>query len=424
MPTEFKSTTTTPAAPPATHSPPGIAPHLPDRTQPASQPAASKRGLSRGAWIALALVALALAVVIAAGILSRAAAEHSLKQRTEETSIMTVAVTHPVAARLTPEIALPGSTQAFTDTPIYSRTNGYLKHWYFDIGARVRKGQLMAQIETPEIDQQLQVAEADLKSSQANLNLARTTAARYQSLLKTNSVSRQETDQATSGAEARSAAVDASMASVRRLQQLQSFEKVYAPFDGIVTARNTDLGALIDAGSAGSSPKELFHLAAIGQIRVYVPVPEVYASDIAAGARAYLTLDEYPGQTFSGVIARNSSAIDPASRTLNVEVDVPNAAGKLLPGAYVFVHFNTATHPGGFTVPSNTLLFRSEGLRVGVVRNGRVKMVPITITHDAGSLVEVRSGLEASDQVILDPSDSLTDGQEVRVSSDKPGSPR
>ncbi|GAC1355255.1 MAG: efflux RND transporter periplasmic adaptor subunit [Acidobacteriaceae bacterium] len=388
---------------------------------PRQQPAfvAAPRRLSRRIWIVLALTAIVGLLVIVAGILSRNRAEHALQQHTEEASVLTVAVVHPLAARLTPEIALPGSTQAFTDTPIYSRTNGYLKRWYFDIGARVKKGQLMAQIETPEVDQQLQVAEADLKSAQANLNLANTTSARYQNLLKSNSVSKQETDQATSGAEARAAAVDASMASVRRLQQLQSFENVYAPFDGIVTARNTDLGALIDAGSAGSTPKELFHLAAMNQIRVYVPVPEVYAADIAAGAKAYLTLDEFPGETFEGVISRNSSVIDPASRTLNVEVDVPNPKGKLLPGAYVFVHFKTSTHPNGFTLPSNTLLFRSEGLRVGVVRNGRVQLVPITITHDAGSLVEIRSGLQASDQVILDPSDSLADGQEVHVGVQK-----
>lgn len=406
MPTEYNTTTTAP--------PIGTVP--PERAS-----TAARRGLSRGAWITIAIVALVLLAVIVAGILSRAAAEHTLKQHTEETAIATVSVTHPLAARLTPEIALPGNTQAFTDTPIYSRTNGYLKRWYFDIGAHVKKGQLMAQIETPEIDQQLQVAEADLKSAQANLDLANTTSARYQNLLKTNSVSKQETDQATSDAAAKAAAVDASMAGVRRLKQLQSFENVYAPFDGIVTARNTDVGALIDAGSAGAAPKELFHLAAIGQIRVYVPVPEIYASDIKSGATAYLTLDEFPGQTFEGVIARNSSAIDPASRTLNVEVDVPNRQGKLLPGAYVFVHFKTSTHASSFTLPSNTLLFRSEGLRVGVVRNGRVQLVPITITHDAGSLVEIRSGLQASDQVILDPSDSLADGQEVHVAAVKAG---
>ena len=406
MQTEYNSTTTSPSFATAAQTPPA--------------PAAQRR-LPRSAWIILAVLAVVLVVAIIVGILSRAGAEHALRDRTEASSILSVAITHPITGRLTPEIALPGNTQGFTDTPIYSRTNGYLRRWYFDIGARVRKGQLMATIETPEVDQQLQVAQANLKSAQANLDLANTTAARYQNLLKSNSVSKQETDQATSGALAQAAGVDAAMAGVRRLQQLQSFENVYAPFDGIVTARNTDVGALIDAGSAGSTPKELFHLAAIGQIRVYVAVPEVYASDIKQGESAYLTLDEYPGQRFDGVITRNSSAIDPASRTLNVEVDVPNAAGKLLPGAYVFVHFKTAAHPDGFTIPSNALLFRSEGLQVGVVRNGRVHLLPITITHDAGALVEVRSGLQAADQIILDPSDSLSDGQEVHVSTQKSG---
>ncbi len=406
MQTEYNTTTTT--------SPIGTAPSEPTAT-------AARRGLSRGAWIAIAVVALLLIVVIAAGILSRASAEHTLQKHTEESSIPTVAVTHPIAARLTPEVALPGNTQAFTDTPIYSRTNGYLRRWYFDIGARVKKGQLMATIETPEVDQQLQVAQANLKSAQANLDLANTTAARYQNLLKSNSVSKQETDQATSSAAAQSAGVAAAEANVRRLEQLQSFENVYAPFSGIVTARNTDVGALIDAGSAGAAPKELFHMAAIEQIRVYVPVPEVYADDIKQGATAYLTMDEFPGQTFEGVIARNSNAIDPSSRTLNVEVDVPNKEGKLLPGAYVFVHFKTAMHPNGFTIPANTLLFRSQGLQVGVVRDGHVHLVPITITHDGGALVEVRSGLKASDEIILDPSDSLADGQEVRVASSKAG---
>ncbi len=357
MPTEYNTTTTS--------SPLGT-----PQTEPAVSHAAARPGLSRGVWIAIALISIALLAVIVIGILSRAAAERRLEQHTEESSVLTVAVTHPIAARLTPEIALPGNTQAFTDTPIYSRTNGYLKRWYFDIGARVKKGQLMATIETPEVDQQLQVAQANLKSAQANLGLANTTATRYQDLLKSNSVSKQETDQATSGALAQTAAVDAAMAGVRRLEQLQSFENVYAPFDGIVTARNTDVGALIDAGSAGATPKELFHMAAIGQIRVYVPVPEIYAADIRNGATAYLTLDEFPGERFDGVIARNSSAIDPASRTLNVEVDVPNAGGKLLPGSYVFAHFKTSMHPDSFTIPANTLLFRSEGLRVGVVRNG------------------------------------------------------
>jgi RND family efflux transporter MFP subunit len=378
-------------------------------------PAPEKRGFSTGVWIALAIVAIALVVVIIFGIASRSSAEHDLEKRTEASAIPTVNVVHPSAAPLSPEISLPGNTQAYMDTPIYARTSGYLKHWYFDIGAHVRQGQLMAVIETPELDQQLQVAEADLKSTEANLELAKTTAARYVNLLKTNSVSKQETDQATGDEAAKKAAVDSAMANVRRLQQLQSFEKVYAPFDGIVTVRNTDVGALIDAGS-GSTPRELFHVAAINKIRVYVPVPEAYAGDIRNGGKATLTLGSTSGQTFEGTIARNSNMIDAASRTLNVEVDVDNPKGLLLPGAYVFVHFKVPERIANLTIPSNTLLFRSEGLRVGVVRDGKVDLVPITITHDAGQIVEVAaSDLKTTDEVILDPSDSLIAGQQVHV---------
>jgi RND family efflux transporter MFP subunit len=381
--------------------------------------APEKHGFSTGVWIALAIVAIALVAVIIFGIASRASAAHNLEKRTEASAIPTVNVVHPSSAPLSPEISLPGNTQAYMDTPIYARTSGYLKHWYFDIGAHVRKGQLMAVIETPELDQQLQVAEADLKSTEANLALANTTAARYINLLKTNSVSKQETDQATGDEAAKKAAVDSAMANVRRLQQLQSFEKVYAPFDGIVTVRNTDVGALIDAGS-GSTPRELFHLAAINKIRVYVPVPEAYAGDIKNGSKATLTLGSSSGQTFEGTITRNSNMIDAASRTLNVEVDVDNPKGLLLPGAYVFVHFKVPERIENLTIPSNTLLFRSEGLRVGVVRDGKVDLVPITITHDAGEMVEVAaSDLKTTDEVILDPSDSLIAGQQVHVSQQK-----
>ena len=388
---------------------------------------AVRRGVPAGAWIGAGVGAALLLLLIVVGILHRASAEHQLAQSTRESAIPVVAVTRPVASRVTPDLALPGNTQAFTDTPIYSRTTGYLKQWIFDIGAHVRKGQLMAIIESPEVDQQLQVAQANLKSAQADLNLAQTTATRYQNLLRLNSVSQQETDQATSNALARKAAVDAAQAGVRRLEQLQGFERVYAPFTGIVTARNTDVGALIEAGAEGSSAsttaaKELFHLAAIGTIRVFVPVPEVYSAGVRDGSEATLTLDEYPGQTFDGTIARNSSAIDPSSRTLNVEVDVPNPKGKLLPGAYVFVHFKIPNHTPTMTIPSNTLLFRGEGLQVGVVRNGKVALVPVKIAHDNGATVQIDSGLEASDQIILDPSDSLTAGQEVRINSNGVGS--
>jgi RND family efflux transporter MFP subunit len=379
-------------------------------------PMPTEAGLTRGTWIGLAIVAVVVAVVVVFGILARRGSESTLAKETAIASIPSVNVVYPAPSTLSSEIALPGNTQAYTDTPIYSRTNGYLKSWYFDIGAHVRKGQLMAQIETPEVDQQLQVAQADLKSAQANLDLANTTSARYQNLLKTNSVSKQETDVAMSDAAAKQAAVDASMANVRRLEQLQSFEKVYAPFDGIVTARNTDIGRLISAGQ-NTTPQELFHLAAIGKIRVYVSVPEAYSAAIKDGAKASLTLDEYPGKSFEGTIARNSNAIDQATRTLNVEVDVDNPKGELLPGAYVFVHFKVPEHAANLMIPSNTLLFRAEGLRVGVVRDGRVQLLPVKIGRDAGATVEIASGLTANDAVILDPSDSLASGQEVQIAN-------
>jgi len=372
--------------------------------------------LSGGTWIGMIVVAAIVAAVVTFGILARRGHEHALQKETAETAISSVNVIYPAPSTISSEISLPGNTQAFMDTPIYSRTNGYLKSWYFDIGAHVRKGQLMADIETPEVDQQLQVAQADLKSAQANLDLANTTSTRYQNLLKTNSVSKQETDVAMSDAAAKKAAVDASMANVRRLEQLQSFEKVYAPFDGIITARNTDVGRLISAGQ-NTMAQELFHLAAIGKLRVYVAVPEAYSSAIKVGAKATLTLDEYPGRTFEGMIARNSNAIDQATRTLNVEVDVDNSKAELLPGAYVFVHFKVPQHASGLSIPSNTLLFRSEGLRVGVVRDGRVELVPVKIAKDVGATVEIASGLTSNDAVILDPSDSLATGQQVQIAN-------
>src|ERR1700677_4462068 len=370
--------------------------------------------LTKGTWIGMAVVAVIVALVVIWGIAARSAAHHTLEKDSAAAAIPTVNVIYPAPSTLSSEISLPGSTQAYTDTPIYARTSGYLKSWYFDIGAHVRKGQLMAVIETPEVDQQLQVAQADLKSAQANLDLANTTSTRYQNLLKTNSVSKQETDVAMSDAAAKQAAVDASMANVRRLQQLQSFENVYAPFDGIVTARNTDIGRLISAGQ-NTTPQELFHLQAIGKLRVYAAVPEAYSAAIRNGDKAGLTLDEYPGRRFEGTITRNSNAIDQMTRTLNVEVDVDNPKGELLPGAYVFVHFKVPVHSSNLMIPANTLLFRAQGLQVGVVRNGRVQLVPVVIAKDSGANVEISSGLKATDAVILDPSDSLATGQEVQV---------
>jgi RND family efflux transporter MFP subunit len=253
-----------------------------------------------------------------------------------------------------------------------------------------------------------------METAQANLNLAQTTAERWQFLLKSNSVSKQETDQALGNLSAQKATVDSNAANVRRLQQLQSFEKIYAPFEGVITSRSTDIGALIDAGAA-TPGKELFHLAALDKLRVFVPVPEVYSNAAGSGAEATLTLDEYPGRLFRGTLVRNSSNIDPASRTLLVEVDVDNPGGELLPGAYVSVHLKLPSQIRSVTIPANTLLFRREGLRVGVVRRGQAELVPVTIGRDYGATVEIVSGLRSWDQIILDPSDSLLSGTPVRL---------
>jgi RND family efflux transporter MFP subunit len=372
------------------------------------------RSLNPMVFLTLAIAVVGLGVVIYSGIRARAAADVNLKRLTEQAAIPLVNVVYPTSVAPDEEIVLPGNTQAFTDAPIYARTNGYLKRWYCDIGAQVKQGELLAEIETPEIDQQLQQARADLKIAQANLDLAKTTATRWQFLLKTDSVSQQETDQAVSNLNVQKATVEANAANVRRLEELQSFQKIYAPFDGIITARNTDIGALIDAGATAPG-KELFHLAAISTLRVYIAVPQVYARAMLPGATASLTLDEFPGEVFHGALARHANSIDPASRTLLVEVDVDNAKGQLMPGAYVRVHLKLPVEIRSVIVPANTLLFRSEGLRVGVVRDGRAELLPVTIGRDYGSTVEVTTGLQPTDAVIVNPADSLMSGTPVQT---------
>lgn len=372
-----------------------------------------------GLWIACLIVLAVVIFGVVFRLLERTTAESSLKQSTLANAIPSVNVIYPVPATGGAEIALPGNTQAWEETPIYARTSGYLKKWFVDIGAHVTEGQLMATIETPELDEQLMVAKANLQAAQADLNLANTTSQRYQNLLKQDSVSQQETDVAVSGAAAKKSAVEAAEANVRRLQQLQSFEQVYAPYSGIVTVRNTDVGDLIDAGSpnSSSSAKELFRVASVNTLRVFVAVPEVYSPDIHNGDTATLTLDEYPGQQFVGTIARNSNAIDQSSRTLNVEVDVANPDGKLLPGSYVFVHFKVPQQQLRLAIPSNALLFRAQGLQVAVVRNGRVHLQSVTIGKDDGKTVEIASGLSASDAVIIDPSDSIAENNSVQIAT-------
>jgi len=366
--------------------------------------------------IGVLVVAIALAAAIFFGIRSRSDAQHDLKAATLRAAVPTVTVVHPTIGSKAQEVVLPGNTEAYIDTSIYARTNGYLKQWFVDIGARVQEGQLLAIIDAPELDQQLQQAEADLKSTQANQQLAETTNVRWQSLVAKHAVSQQEADQVASDLAAKQAATAASEANVRRLKQLQSYERVTAPYAGVITARSTDVGALINAGSA-SEPHELFHLAQVGKLRVFVAVPEVYADSVRDGEQVDITQDADPGHVIKGTITRNSNAINQTSRTLNVEVDVDNKNGVLLPGAYVFVHMKLPAGANTVTIPSNALLFRAQGLQAGVVRDGRVHLVNITIGHDFGNTVEVTSGLTPQDAIILDPSDSLMTGMPVEVGS-------
>jgi RND family efflux transporter MFP subunit len=379
-----------------------------------------RKGSGRIGLLVVAGAVVALGFFIFSGINGRVKAESSLQHATEQAAIASVTVVQPKQASPTEEVTLPGATQPFVYSPVYARTNGYLVKWFHDIGARVKKGELLAVIDTPELDKQLEQARADLESAKSNLSLAKTTADRWQGLVKTRSVSQQSTDQAVDTHNAMQSSVNSSAANVRRLEDLVSFEKVYAPFDGVITARNTDTGWLIDAG-ANSPGKELFQLAQTGTLRVFVAVPQVYSRAAQIGATATLTLDEFPNQTFRGKITRTSSSIDMASRTLNTEIDVDNPAGQLLPGAYVHVHLKLPTQARSLIIPSNTLLFRSEGLRVGVVRNGQAQLTPISIGVDYGSTVQVTSGLNQADQVIINPSDSLIDGTPVRITPQAAG---
>jgi RND family efflux transporter MFP subunit len=385
------------------------------RVKPAKA-SSSKRGGSRkmGLLLVAAFFCAGFAVLIVSGILSRLNAEKKLEGTVKANALPVVTVVHPEATSKAQEIELPGTTQAFTEAPIYARTSGYLKKWYLDIGAHAKQGELLAEIETPELDQQLEQAQNDLKTAQANLQLADVTMNRWVYLLKSNVISKQETDQAVSDFNAKKSTAQSAEANVHRLEKLQEFERVYAPFDGVITARDTDIGALVQNGNSPGQ-KDLFRLAAIDKLRVYVAVPEVYAAAAKSGESVTLTLDAFPGETFPGTIVRNSNSIDLTSRTLNVEVDVDNPSGRLLPGAYAFVHLKIPGAAGAVTIPTNTLLFRAEGLRVAVVHDGEVKLVPITVGHDYGSTVEVTSNLAAKDTVIADPSDSIMDGARVEI---------
>jgi RND family efflux transporter MFP subunit len=381
---------------------------------PSYDPPPPGSNLTRG--LLLLVVVIAVIVVVIWGISSRRHASAQLSQETRDLAIPTVAVIHPKLGAPQQQIVIPGDMQPFTDAPIFARTNGYLKKWYVDIGANVKAGQLLAEIDSPEIDQQLLQARAEVATAQANLNLAQVTATRYKDLLKTDSVAQQDVDNANGNYEARRTTVESAQANVKRLQDLQSFEKVYAPFDGMITARNIDIGQLIDSGSSGGTTRELFHIAAINRLRVYVNVPQFDSPAIKPGLKAELMLTEFPGRKFDGVVVRSSGAIDNASRTLLTEVDVDNSSRLLKPGSYVEVHLKLPSPVHTFTLPVNATIFKSAGLQVAILKDGKtVSLVPITPGRDFGTEIEVVAGLKGDESVVLNPSDSLAEGDVVRV---------
>jgi RND family efflux transporter MFP subunit len=386
-------------------------PALHDLVQtPDQQPISGRKAL-----IGVALVLLAAAALAGYGILHRLAADKVLARTTDELAAPTVTVNAPKPGSPVESFVLPGNVTAYTDSPIYARTSGYLTRWFFDIGARVKKGALLAEIATPEVDQQLRQAEADLTTAQANANNARMQAERYTGLVKSDAVSRQDTDTFVNMAAATAAAVKSAQANVQRLRDLQSFEKVYAPFDGVVTSRNVDTGQLIDPGAA----RELFHLQAIQTLRVYTNLPQIDSATVKKGTKIPLTFAEHAGKTYQGTIVRTADAIDPASRTLLVEVDVDNHDAELLPGSLAEVHFKMPAAAASYIVPAGALIFRKEGMRLGTVVNGAngtiAHLTPVVIGEDDGANVQIVTGLSPTDQVIQDPPDSLIEGERVTV---------
>jgi RND family efflux transporter MFP subunit len=373
----------------------------------------------RKALMLIGLVLLLLVVGALITMLLRIRSSHVLADETQRESIPTVAVVHPTAEKPDEDLVLPGSLQPYEESPVYARTNGYLLRWYKDMGSRVKQGELLADIDTPEIDQELMQVRANRQQIVAAMDLAKINADRYVSLRKTDSVSQQESDQQSSGYQQAKANLDAADATVRRLEQLESFKHVYAPFSGVLTKRNVDPGALINAGGTG---KELFDIAKVDPLRVYVSVPQSYAPAIKNGMEAWVTLQELAGEKFKGTVARTAESIDPMTRTLLTEVDVPNRDGRLLPGSFGEVHFRPGINAQKLTIPVNAMLFRQEGPQVAVVgSDGKVHLRPIAIGKDYGATLEILGGVEIDDRVIINPSDSLEEGQQVNVAPENHG---
>ena len=370
----------------------------------------SKRG-----WLIAGALLVVFGGIVVYGILSRHLKGNTVRAETAQMAAPSVSVVSPQRSAPSQEIVLPGNVQPFISSPIYARTNGYVKSWHADIGAHVRKGQLLAVIETPEVDQQLLQSRSNLATAQANLKLAEITKNRYQGLLATHAVAQQDADNAIGTYNANKAIVEANQANVKQLETLQSFEKIYAPFEGIVTARNTDIGALINSGNSGNVKTDLFHISQPGKLRVYVNVPEQYSKAATPGLTANLTLAEFPGRQFQGKLVRTSNSINFATRTLTAEIDVDNPSGELLTGAYTEVHLKVPGQTSSYLVPVSTLIFRSQGLQLAVVKNGNVVLTPVTPGHDFGDQIEIVSGLNGDESVIISPPDSIVSGQKVQI---------
>jgi RND family efflux transporter MFP subunit len=375
-----------------------------------SSPRRSRRG-----WLVALAIFLAFIALLVSGILQRVHTSAVLRTETADLAVPTVSVVSPQHAAPSQEIVLPGNVQPYVTAPIFSRTNGYLQAWHFDIGAHVKKGQLLAVIATPEVDQQLGQSRSNLSTAEANLRLAEITKNRYEGLLKTRAVSQQDADNAVGTYNANKSIVEADQANVKQLEALQSFEKIYAPFDGIITARNTDVGALVDSGSAGGVKSDLFHLSQVDRLRVYVNVPEEYSQAITSGLTTDLTLAEFPGTMFTGKLVRTSQAINYETRTLLAEVDVTNPTGKLLSGSYAEVHFKMPGQVSTYILPTETLLFRKEGLCVAVVKDNKAQLLPVTAGRDFGNTIEIISGLRGNESVIVSPPDSVVNGERLQI---------
>ena len=375
----------------------------------------NKRSGKRLLWFLFIPILLATSAFFVAQ--ARQKVNQQLAGTTKALEVLTVNVIHPQRGKSSSDLTLPGMIQAFSQSPIYARVDGYVRTWYVDIGTHVTKAQLLAEIDAPEVDQQLNQARAMLSQAETSLALAKTTTPRYQELIKTNSVSQQEVDQNNQNLAAQAANVQAAAAAVSRLEQMQGFEKIVAPFDGVITLRKTDFGDLVNAGNAGVG-RELFRISQNNIVRVFVTVPEEFSNQIISGTKASMDLTELPNRHFAAAVTRTTNAIDANSRTLTAELDVPNPSGALLPGAYANVHFQLPLNVVPLVLPSSTILFQAAGPQVGVVNSqNQVELRKVTLGHDFGDTIEIVSGVHQTDAVIANPPDSLTPGLWVAVQS-------